>query len=330
MSGGNVPYHLRQNKAIDRNIFADLLVRLTRYVDLIDYTYIGFGGPFMEDFKLMHSYVGIKKMISIEENSKVLARQKFNKPLSNIDCELKSSSDFITDYEFEGGTIIWLDYASSRQLGSQFDEFHQLLTKLHPLDIVKITLNANANSLGDAQAATAAGLPLNEVRLNKLKSRIGRHLPSDIAEEQMHGDKYPGVLSQALLLTADRAMAGKPGYYFQPLASFAYADTHKMLTFTGIILPSGNAEIRSFYKRTGLRRWSHAIPRDTRPRSIVVPELSIRERLYIDSMLPKKRAKTIHKRLGFLLGRDETESLNGVEDYVRYYREYPYFSKILP
>ena len=66
MSGGTVPYHLRQNKAIDRSLFIDLLARLNRCRDISDYTYIGFGGPFLEDFKSVHSFTGISKMISIE------------------------------------------------------------------------------------------------------------------------------------------------------------------------------------------------------------------------------------------------------------------------
>jgi hypothetical protein len=52
-TGGSIPYHLRQNKAIDRNLFTDLLSRIGRYKNISDYTYYGFGGPYMEDFKVL-------------------------------------------------------------------------------------------------------------------------------------------------------------------------------------------------------------------------------------------------------------------------------------
>ncbi|WP_407928292.1 O-methyltransferase, partial [Collimonas silvisoli] len=56
MSGAYVPYHLRQNKAVDRQLFVDLLTKLNRYKAIGDYSYVSFGGPYLEDFKLVHSH----------------------------------------------------------------------------------------------------------------------------------------------------------------------------------------------------------------------------------------------------------------------------------
>ena len=46
------PYHLRPNKAIDRFLLVDLL-RHVPYEERKRYEYIGLGGPFLEDFKIM-------------------------------------------------------------------------------------------------------------------------------------------------------------------------------------------------------------------------------------------------------------------------------------
>ncbi len=49
----------------------------------------------------------------------------------------------------------------------------------------------------------------------------------------------------------------------------------------------------------------------------------------IDSMLPKSDDATIHAALGFLLDDNEEKSLQGIKNYIQYYRQYPYFSRIV-
>jgi len=65
MSGTSIPYHLRQNKAIDRYAFLELLSRIDRFCNITEYSYIGFGGHSLEDFKYVHSRFGINNMTSI-------------------------------------------------------------------------------------------------------------------------------------------------------------------------------------------------------------------------------------------------------------------------
>lgn len=78
MSSGSIPYHLRQNKTIDRYAFIELLSKLDKYCDIDKYSYVGFGGHSLEDFKCIHSRFGITNMTSIENNQEVYNRQKFN------------------------------------------------------------------------------------------------------------------------------------------------------------------------------------------------------------------------------------------------------------
>ena len=59
MSGSSLPYRLRPNKAVDRELFLSLLMRLTPKLGLEKYHYVGLGGPFLEDFRLLHSRIGI-------------------------------------------------------------------------------------------------------------------------------------------------------------------------------------------------------------------------------------------------------------------------------
>ena len=96
MSGGAVAYHLRENKAIERGLFIELLTRVGRVANISDYTYIGFGGPFLEDFKALHASLRIAKMISIEMDENVCKRQAFNRPADFIEIEKCTSNSSST------------------------------------------------------------------------------------------------------------------------------------------------------------------------------------------------------------------------------------------
>ena len=90
-AGGNLPYQLRPNKAVERLIFVDLLSRLDSWIQIgRDYDYFGFGGPQMEDFRLLHERFPQMKMVSLEREREVLKRQKFNNPHTNVRCKLQS------------------------------------------------------------------------------------------------------------------------------------------------------------------------------------------------------------------------------------------------
>ena len=64
MAGGFIPYHLRHNKSIDREVFLEGLSLLSKKIDVKEYTYIGFGGPMLEDFRIMHSRTSLSNLIS--------------------------------------------------------------------------------------------------------------------------------------------------------------------------------------------------------------------------------------------------------------------------
>jgi hypothetical protein len=65
-NGSSVPYRLRPNKAVDRELFLALLVRLAATMKIENHQYVGLGGPFLEDFRLIHARLGINDMVCIE------------------------------------------------------------------------------------------------------------------------------------------------------------------------------------------------------------------------------------------------------------------------
>ena len=80
-AGSSLPYRLRPNKAVDRELFLSLLMRLAPRLHVEKYHYVGLGGPFLEDFRLVHARLGLATMTCVETEEEVHKRQLFNRPV---------------------------------------------------------------------------------------------------------------------------------------------------------------------------------------------------------------------------------------------------------
>jgi len=330
MTAVSIPYHLRPNKAIDRYAFLDLLAKVNNFDNKIEQCrYIGFGGFSLEDFKILHHKFGIRKMVSLENNEENCKRQEYNKPISCIEIKHCSSDDYINnfenDIEDEDRTIIWLDYTSPRDIRSQINEFQSCIAKLFALDIIKITLNANPTTL---HGGDDSNLSLQESRFKKLTELMEDLLPSNITPEQMTHKEYPKVLFSILKRASNLQMEGGT-LCLQPLSCFVYKDGgHEMLTMTAILLEE--EAIKEFFTKTLIKQWELSRTNwDDNPLEINLPDLTIKERILIDSLLPDKNIDEIQENIGYLLTNKKEESLNLLKNYVLFYRYTPLFSKVL-
>ena len=86
MSGAMVPYHIRPNKYVERQLFIELLSHVDKVVPIVDYLYVSMGGRLLEDFKLLHGRLNLLKMMSIECDEVTYQGQLFNCPMGHIDC----------------------------------------------------------------------------------------------------------------------------------------------------------------------------------------------------------------------------------------------------
>lgn len=324
MSGGFLPYHLRQGKAIDRQLFLEMLTMVGRRFPVTDYTYVGMGGPFLEDFKAVHGLLGVQRMISLELDEEVRKRQQYNRPLRCVECRLESTEDFVDHFDIEGPCIVWFDYAIARELPNQVAEFERLVAKLAHGDIVKITVNANAETLGQPQ--DLRGERLRERRLHKLTSLLGNYVPRSVGADAMRGVQYADALLQILRKASESAMEGSHDILL-PLGAFTYSDSHRMLTLTALRITIEDKE--DFLRETGFDRWSLWNSEWEQPCDINVPLLSVRERLLVDRLLPADDAEALQTEIGFQLHDDPEHSLRLIQNYIRYYRHYPQFSRVL-
>lgn len=148
MSGHDIPYQLRTNKFVERQLFLDILDAVRIWNGPRKYLYASMGGRFLEDFKIVNDRFAIEKMISIEGDETTNIRQKYNR-LGFIDCQKAKSGEFVDDLDRiidkhpDERFIVWLDFTEPKKRGKQLGEFQQLVSKLASGDVAKITLNAN-------------------------------------------------------------------------------------------------------------------------------------------------------------------------------------------
>jgi hypothetical protein len=340
MSGEKVPYHLRQNKYVDRQLFVDVLSHVNRVRPVKSYLYVSFGGPYLEDFKVIHTNFGNENMLSLEQHSWVLQRQKFNLPYGCVDCVNKTSAQFLENYDeivsqySSKNVLVWLDYADSIQT-RQLTEFQALLQHMKPYDIVRLTLNANPRTLGEEvkQVPPETAEELRERRFEELKKRVGDFLPAGSTPEAMQPEGYSRMLLGCVHLAALQALAGSQDYLLQPLAVFTYNDAvHQMLTVTCILLEKGEA--KGFMEKSlllkyefGSTDWKTVVP-------IRLPYLSAKEKFYLDGVLFKETRKKQRSklkagtRLKITLAKTDAESKEMVRQYLLFYRYYPHYHRI--
>lgn len=332
MSGATLPYHLRPHKAVDRRLFLDLLNRCERWRPLIRDAYLSMGAYPLEDHKLVHRMLGISRLIGFDNDENVVARQRFNRPIDTFRCFKRESGQLVDQLDQilneaecadAEGLIVWLDYTSPSQLGLQVREFETLLDKLKAGDIARITVNAHLSALGDAKGPDGKQIIADQLRQNrfdKLKARIGDYLPSDAKPSDMTPERLPLLISQAFGKAAGKALPVSGANTFAPLSVVRYSDGQQMLSMTGMVISrTDKAELRA---RLDLASWPFASNDWRTVHSLEVPDLTLRERLFLERAVATSNYEEVAQRLGFILG-DNVDLGTFLQNYKDFYRFYP-------
>lgn len=332
MSGASIPYHLRPHKSVDRRLFLDLLARFERWKPLAEYVYVSMGAYPLEDHKLVHRHLGVTRLIAFDLEKEIVDRQRFNKPIETCHCLQKKSGELISDLDViltecsfsePKGLIVWLDYTSPGQLGHQIREFEALLNKLRAGDLVRVTVNAQPNALLEPPAPGASPLLVTEKQekqFKNLKSRIGEFLPSETSPDSMTQEGLPLAISKSFGAAALKALPVTGGNVFCPLSIIRYADGEQMLSITGAIIPRGDKG--AFLERLDLDSWPFASTDWSSVHRLLVPALTIRERLFLEKGIMSKAPADLVSELGFGAAADIPMD-EFLESYKSYYRFYP-------
>ena len=218
------PYHLRVNKAIDRFLLVQIIDILKGYCEISDYTYYGFGGPFLEDCKLIHNRCPEIKIVSIEKNEATFKRQEFHRFSKNLDLRQIDFASFLANFSSDGKEIFWLDY-TNLSLG-HFDEFMSILGKVSENSIVKITVQVKLPE------PSSNGLSAWENFLRKYEQVLP---PSTRQTDIATRFRFVKLLQDMFQIASQQALPASGKSVFQLLDSAHYNDQTEMLSITGMV-----------------------------------------------------------------------------------------------
>ena len=322
----SLPYQLRPNKAADRELFLSLLARLSGTLHLETFRYIGLGGPFMEDFRMIHSRIGISDMICVEEDNEVRIRQEFNRPAPCITCVQNSLEEYVRSTDFDKPVILWFDFTDPKSITSQIECFASTTLEVPDFSILRITLNAHPETLGRPKPDEIQTPPdgvkdpedsrptLNEWRLERFRKRMGGLTPNDSKAEDMARSTFGRILLKSVQFAVDRELLQVRNKRIEWLLATNYADGQPMATATLIVLPT------SVPLPMTMSSW----PFYTQPSSPLIldmPVLSSRERLALESSgAPDNFFQFNLPTAG--LAEDSYASFR------QFYRIYPHFAKV--
>lgn len=323
-SASSLAYKLRPNKAVDREIFLSMLHRLSGVLNVENYRYVGLGGPFLEDFRLLHARIGIKAMVCLEIDENTHKRQLFNRPFRSIECIHSSVEDYVNETEFESPTIIWLDFTDPNEVQKQIELFSNLLVEIPVLSILRITLNANPSSLGkpdpgELKIQREDGVVSSEAelrwRLERFRERFSTCCPADLSFENMTHRNYGKAILEALRLSAEKNILDS--YDKKIVWSFSthYSDGQPMVTATVMVAEDENTEIERAFDGWEFRSSPSS------PLIIDLPALSALERLTLE------QGKLSEEDLGFKLPKSLLKE-DAFESFRKYYRVFPQFARV--
>ena len=332
MNGEQVAYNLRPNKFIERQLFVELLTKVCTEPPE-QYVYVSLGGPQLEDQRLVHQRLGLKKLVSLEADSVIHKRQLFNRRPFFIQCWNKSTKDFVNDFDTftnlysEEAFIIWLDYAEAKARREQVIEYETLLNKLKDGDLVKITMNANPKTLGEIRSGENHE-DAQKRRVEVLREQLDDYLPETPRYTEMTNRGFVPILCSVIETASLKAVRSDPRSQPISLAAFVYQDgPHQILTVTVHRTPK--KEVHSFRENLRSQGWEYLPSNWKAATRINAPNLTVTERVYIEKLLFSKDHETIHNELPFRFHENPEKSLEILEAYAAHYRRYPSYFQVV-
>lgn len=333
-------YHLRPNKAVDRLLFMDILRALELYCPLNQHTYIGLGGPFLEDFRLVSQMFPSLRMISIESDKETNKRQQFHLCSRQMDVVHGEFGDFLsTGFPSDSPTITWADYTDLTR--ESLLEASDIARKAPPLSMIRVTVRAETplyRELGIKYNRRPQTLPKSKAKeferfVAKYREKMeieGATFDASIFNwDAFKENNYPTLLTRLINSVLD-ASSTHPKKYL-PLHAVKYSDGTIMLSVTGVFYDEQDEDQMMEHFAKHLDDFA-ADPNCVE--EIDVPVLTTKERLLLESLLPVARpnGKITQKALGYLIEGDGSDdnSLNKMRQYEKYHRLYPYFGKVIP
>ena len=317
-------YHLRANKAVDRLTLIDAIKRISALeANIGEYTYYGFGGPYLEDFRLMYEFYPEIRLISIEDNDEVYKRQQFHAPCHSSQLRLRKVEFKAFLDQYDGShekTIFWLDYLDFKY--ARFEEFMELLPKVSDGSIIKITLRCEPSDyLGKDQKD-------QREKDADFQNQFSEVLPHPTAKPGATFEGLATLLQDMIRIASQKTLSSAMPSKFLPISSFRYADGAGMFSLTGMVCAREDVD----RVKRAFRDWHFRNLNWGTPRMINVPTLSTKERLHLQRKLPceKYAGRVLRHALGYLIENNTQRTEEKLRQYADFHRYSPYFMKAVP
>jgi hypothetical protein len=307
-----ISYDLRPAKQSERRILLDLMqVAGDCGFPITNYRYVGMGANRFYDFLLIHKYLGINKMISLEHDPIMYGRAMFNRPYSFIDVRNDSISNFIETDSFTDKNLLWFDYDGG--IGSDaLADISALSTKLNKGDFCFITiggLRPPAYERSDEPKVLAW-----------MKDEFG-DFAGEVTATDVEKKNFPEAARKVLLSAFRYAFSTRQDCKFVPFLQVKYTDSFPMVTIGGALMDD-DYSVR--FKEIVDRTLPFLRLNEERLYEIKSLNLTERERVLFDRATTHSKPGSIEKnqrqkikKLGFT-----DEEINAYKELIRYLPRY--------
>lgn len=227
-----ISYDLRPAKQSERRILLDILkIAGDCGLPITEYRYVGMGANRFYDFLLIHKYLGITSMVSLEHDPIMFKRAVFNCPYSFVDVQEKTAADFIAADQFNIPSILWLDYDGG--IGTRIvRDIASLSTKLKVGDFCFVTVFGGPPRALDRENSQA--------RLVWFQDQLG-DIALDVSLTDLERATFPNAVHKVLMAAFRNAFSVRRDGKFVPFLQITYADSLPMITVGGGLLADGQA-----------------------------------------------------------------------------------------
>jgi hypothetical protein len=247
-----------------------------------DYHYLGMGSVHFVDFAMIHKFLGILKMTSVEASPKLIKRIEFNRPYRNAVETIvgKEIGDIISGIEENTNYLVWLDYDNVLS-DYMIRDIILSMSKLASGSILLVTIDTEPpKSVGEDGEREMTPVETKAY----FEAQAGPYLARFSKDEDYIYENLPNVTMEAVQGAIRFGLTGIRNKEFFPLFDFLYKDTNRMLTAGGMV--GGRSEKRKI-RRSRLRHTGYArFDLSAEPCRISVPPLTRKEVLYLESYMP--------------------------------------------
>lgn len=267
-----INYILRPCKQIERKIMLEVLGKLKLKRAIEEYKYIGMGSIHYYDFILIHKYLCIKDLISID-NKKTRRRFEFNRPYEFVKFKKSKTTDFLSTYTWDKNDshLIWLDYDGGLE-NYMLEDIALVIQNCNKQDILIVTIDGRCPPELDENNKKRK--PREEFWDNFSMFTSSHYKnSSDVCPEN-----FPDII-QNICINYIKDKDALEDNKFNQFFCFKYADTAEMFTFGGII-DENDDSLKPVEKHDFVSLDGHIIEID-------IPILTYHEKIHLDKEIEK-------------------------------------------